>query len=109
MMKNLEIPQVSAINAPRSNPLFTKVSGWDEFYTWAVYQVPVWQKVVQMCDRDNINIPGAMKLIAYHLTVENQDLKDQLLNMHLNHPPKEIFILPPRLTFWQRVRAVFKP
>ena len=90
------------------NPGFTLVYGYDKFTNWACGNIPLWHFVTHMAEANNCNRYDRDKLIAYHLTKENQGLKDQLYNLHLHGKPP-VYILPPRLSFWQRVKAVFRP
>ncbi len=52
---------------------------WYEFVEWACRNQPLWNSAMNYCAVAGLGQDAYLKIIAYHLTVENREMKAKLV------------------------------
>ncbi len=55
------------------------ITNWLEFERWAGNNLPIWNNARHYCAVVGMVHGEYLKLVAYHLTIENQKMKDALV------------------------------
>lgn len=52
------------------------ITGWEEFERWATHNLKIWNSARHYCAMVGMRHTEYLKLVAYHLTLENKQMKD---------------------------------
>jgi hypothetical protein len=52
------------------------IRGWDEFVCWASRNHWLWNSAVNYSAKAGLGEIGALKIVAYHMILENKEMKD---------------------------------
>lgn len=62
------------MQAPEVNVTSDGITGWPEFEQWATHSLPIWNSARYCCARAGMPPTEYLKLVAYHLALENRRL-----------------------------------
>jgi hypothetical protein len=61
------------------------ITNWDEFVWWASRNHVLWNSAVNYSAKAGLGELGALKIIAYHLILENKEMKDIMVKYAEEH------------------------
>lgn len=69
------------------------ILGWDEFVYWAHRNHWLWNSAVNYSAKAGLGEAGALKIVAYHMILENKEMKDAMTK-HVEMHSSPLYVSP---------------